>query len=445
MTSKAENEFLTRTGPGAPMGTLFRRFWIPALLSDEIALPDCPPVRINLLGEDLVAFRDSGGRIGILGAYCAHRRSRMYYGRNEEFGLRCIYHGWKYDVTGACVDMPSEPPETDFKGRVRLTSYPAREAGGLVWAYMGPSELMPDLPKFEWCGLPRDHLLVTRWIQQCNYLQAAEGEIDPTHAPTLHQWFDGAGGSVAATMPLVSPPVVGGRPDFARAPRTIVSQEASHGITSASYVELGDGAVRWRVNRWLQPFFSLIATAAFPAGGRSFVPVDDEHVMVFQYIFHPERPLAEHEIEGLKPNTTLDKEYSPALERCVYTLPHGYAVDTWRDSRNLANDYLQDRVIQRTRNMSGVVAQRTQDACVVERQGLGAIADRSLESLGSSDRSIILMRQLLVRAAQDLQRGIEPANVLQPENFAIRAGEVVSRHTELAGVLDEHPRLAGKA
>jgi phenylpropionate dioxygenase-like ring-hydroxylating dioxygenase large terminal subunit len=423
------------------MGELFRRFWIPALLADELPAPDCAPLRLSLLGEDLVAFRDSEGRVGILDAYCAHRRSRMFFGRNEESGLRCIYHGWKYDVAGQCVDMPTEPADSPFKDRVRIKSYPAREWGDVVWAYMGPAELTPELPQFEWCRLPTSHRMVSRWIQECNYLQGVEGEIDPTHAPTLHQWFDGAMGKQGATDPMVGPPIAGSKPNFGRGPKAIISRESPHGLTSASFVELGDGTVKWRVNRWLLPFFSLIAVTEDPRGGRCFVPVDDEHVMVFQYLFHPERPLNANEIEALQPNTPREREYTPALERCAYWLPNGYVIDTWRDRRNLGNDYLQDRWLQQTGNVSGIPAQRTQDACAVERQGVGPIADRSLETLGSGDRSIMVMRQLLLRAARELERGIEPANVRHPENFAIRAGEIVSSHTELDRVLEDHRDL----
>ena len=166
MLSKADNQLLTQTGPGTTMGELFRRFWLPALISDELAQPDCPPLRIKLLGEDLVAFRDSTGRVGVLDAYCAHRRSRLYYGRNEESGLRCLYHGWKFDAAGNCVDMPAEPADSAFKDRIRLKSYPAREWGGVIWLYMGPPELMPELPLFEWCQVPPSHRTVTQWMQE---------------------------------------------------------------------------------------------------------------------------------------------------------------------------------------------------------------------------------------------------------------------------------------
>src|SRR5207237_5246456 len=150
MLSKEDNEFACRVGPGTPMGELFRRFWLPALLPDEIPEPDCPPVRLRILGEDLVAFRDSDGQVGVVGAHCPHRGASLFFGRNEEAGLRCVYHGWKFDVTGQCVDMPNEPAESNFKAKVRATTYPCVEAGGIVWTYMGPRATMPELQTQEW-------------------------------------------------------------------------------------------------------------------------------------------------------------------------------------------------------------------------------------------------------------------------------------------------------
>ena len=155
MLPPKENELITRVGPGTPMGNAMRRYWIPACLSWEIAEPDCPPVRVKLLGEDLVAFRDSEGRIGLVDEFCPHRRVSLYFGRNEECGLRCVYHGWKFDVEGNCVDQLNEPPENQFKQHIHLTAYPTVELGGLVWAYLGPADKMPPPPKFAWTQVPR--------------------------------------------------------------------------------------------------------------------------------------------------------------------------------------------------------------------------------------------------------------------------------------------------
>src|SRR5919198_1643460 len=154
MLSRDENELLTQVGPATPMGELFRRFWIPALLSEELPGPDCEPVRLRLLGEDLLAFKDSHSRIAILDAYCPHRSAPMFFGRNEECGLRCVYHGWKFNAAGECVDMPNEPAESDFRTKVRATAYPSAEYAGLVWIYMEPSDRQSPLPRYQWCTHP---------------------------------------------------------------------------------------------------------------------------------------------------------------------------------------------------------------------------------------------------------------------------------------------------
>src|SRR6201987_3521079 len=157
MLSCEENELLTRTGRDTPMGDAMRRYWIPALLAREIAEPDCPPVRVRLLGEDLVAFRDTQGRVGLVEEYCPHRRVSLFFGRNEECGLRCVYHGWKFDVTGACLEMPNEPPEYRFNKKVRTTASPTREYGGIIWAYLGPPDRQPPLPHFAWTQVAPTH------------------------------------------------------------------------------------------------------------------------------------------------------------------------------------------------------------------------------------------------------------------------------------------------
>jgi phthalate 4,5-dioxygenase oxygenase subunit len=169
------------------MGNAMRRYWIPALLTREVAEPDGAPVRVRLLGEDLLAFRDSAGRMGLVDEYCPHRRASLFFGRNEECGLRCVYHGWKFDVAGTCVDMMNEPEENDFKHKVRLTAYPTCELGGIVWAYLGPAERMPALPKFAWTQATETHVPVTKVIEECNWLQGLEGGIDTSHAPIMHR------------------------------------------------------------------------------------------------------------------------------------------------------------------------------------------------------------------------------------------------------------------
>ena len=238
MLSREENELLTRTGPGTAMGEAMRRYWIPALLAREIAGPDGPPVRVRLLGEDLVAFRDSDGRIGLLDEYCPHRRASLWFGRNEECGLRCVYHGWKFAVDGSCVDQMNEPEENQFKHKVSVTAYPTCELGGLVWAYMGPAEKIPPLPKFAWTQVPETHRHVSKVIQECNWLQGLEGGLDTSHAPILHRLLkDDAGrGGIKPSNPYVR----------AGAPRLVVDI-TDYGYQYTGIRRLGDAEMHARI------------------------------------------------------------------------------------------------------------------------------------------------------------------------------------------------------
>src|SRR6478609_4677721 len=178
MLSKHDNELITRVGPGTPMGELMRRYWLPALLSEELPEPDCAPIRLKLLGEDLVAFRTTSGRPAVLDTWCPHRNANLFWGRNEEEGLRCVYHGWKFDVNGTCVDMPNEPTESRFKDKIKTLAYPTEERGGVIWVYMGLRELSPQMPDLEWTRVPESHRYASKRIQNCNYLQNVEGECD---------------------------------------------------------------------------------------------------------------------------------------------------------------------------------------------------------------------------------------------------------------------------
>ena len=185
MLSREDNDLVTQTNQGTPMGNLIRRYWVPALLSEEIPAADCPPVRVKLMGEDLVAFRDTQGRIGLVGEHCAHRGTSLFFGRNEECGLRCIYHGWKYDVEGNVVETPAEPADSDFRKKLRHTAYPTHETNGVVYAYLGPRELMPLFPNYEWTQVPPEFSYVTKALLECNYLQGLEGECDSSHLSFL--------------------------------------------------------------------------------------------------------------------------------------------------------------------------------------------------------------------------------------------------------------------
>src|SRR6266581_3461199 len=187
MTTREQNDFLTQTGPGTAIGNLFRRYWIPALMSKELPEPDCAPVRVKLLSERLLAFRDTHGGVGLMDEFCAHRGVSLWFGRNEENGLRCPYHGWKYDVTGQCVDVPSEPEESGFAKKIKLRSYPLLDRGGVLWTYMGPPEAQPPMPEWEFITVPPRQSFTSKRLQETNWLQAMEGGIDSSHVSFLHR------------------------------------------------------------------------------------------------------------------------------------------------------------------------------------------------------------------------------------------------------------------
>src|SRR4249919_4394087 len=186
MLRKEQNDLITQTGPGTAMGRLFRSYWTPVLLADELPENDGPPVRVKVLSERLIAFRDSRGAYGLIDEFCPHRGANLYFGRNEECGLRCAYHGWKFDVDGNCVDLPTSPPESAYKDTIKLLAYPTREWGDMIWVYMGPRETMPELPQLEMGLLPVSSRYVTKKWQDCNWVQSLEGGIDTAHFSFLH-------------------------------------------------------------------------------------------------------------------------------------------------------------------------------------------------------------------------------------------------------------------
>jgi len=400
MLSPEENAFLTRTGPGTPMGAYLRRFWLPVALAAEVAACDGDPVRLRLLGEDLVLFRDSEDRIGLLAEHCPHRGASLYFGRNEECGLRCLYHGWKFDVTGACVDMPNEPPDSRFKDKVRATAYPAREAGGLVWAYLGPAERLADFPRFEWLGLPLSHLYASRWRTECNFVQAMEGEMDTSHVGFLHSRI---GAPAADEMALT-----GAFFQADRAPKFHV-ERTPYGMVAAGRRDVPGDKSFWRMNQFLLPFYSMIP----PVPGnamvtRAWVPRDDGTSWVVCVTYRADRALGNEEIARWREGVNNHRDIIPGT-----TEPRAHR----------GNDYLQDRRKQRTVSFSGIEGIRNQDACVTESQG--AIADRSKEHLGSADAAVIQMRKVMMEGVRDLAAGLEPVPARQGALYRIRAGSAL--------------------
>src|SRR5690554_3842731 len=274
------------------MGNVFRQYWIPFAIHEELPEPDCEPLRVRLLGEDLIAFRNSDGTVGLLDAYCPHRMAPLFFGRNEECGLRCVYHGWKFDVNGQCVDMPNEPPESNFKHKVQITSYPTWEAGGTVWTYMGPADKTPPKPDYEWLRAPATHRNISKTYENCNYLQAIEGGIDTSHSSFLHNNDLGNKEDLRSNMP---------------SPKLEV-EKTPYGFRYVGIRDMGSRGNYVRAYQFIMPFQQMRGGVTKPTGGdqdvptihgHMWVPIDDESVYVynFVYAFDPSIPLTQEYID----------------------------------------------------------------------------------------------------------------------------------------------------
>jgi phthalate 4,5-dioxygenase oxygenase subunit len=390
MLSTADNELLTRTGPGTPMGDLFRRFWLPALQTWELPAPDCPPVRFRMLGEDLIAIRDTSGRVGFFSQACPHRGASLFFGRNEEDGLRCVYHGWKFDVTGACVDMPSESAESNFKGKVRVEAYPGAEHGGLIWIYMGPPEKQPELPRYHFTQVPGNYNYY-KWMQDSNWVQGLEGNIDTAHIGFLHRTLDTMGAQRIAG-------------NFR--PPQLQLLETDFGFFYGGRRDREEGDYYWRVTPFVLPTFTSIPNPQWGGGGLFVLPRDDES----SWWIVVSEPIAAY---AKTPYITLEP-------------------GTWKQTRNASNDYMIDREMQRTYNYTGMMTNRVQDAAVTE--SMGKIYDRGREHLGTSDMAVIFMRRYLLRLAKELQQGIEPPALSDPDLFRARPVHAMTAEPELRAI-----------
>jgi phenylpropionate dioxygenase-like ring-hydroxylating dioxygenase large terminal subunit len=405
MLSKEDNELLCRVGPGTVMGDLMRQYWLPAIRSDELT-PDGSPLRVMLLGEPLIGYRTASGSVGLIQNACPHRGASLFFGRNEEEGLRCVYHGWKFDVSGACVDMPSEPAESNFKSKVRAKSYPTKERNGIIWAYMGPREVPPPLPHFE--ANMVEGSKVSTVLRECNWMQALEGDIDTVHFMFLHyghlkleDTYEGgffnyqvknraAGYAVADT-------------DF--------------GAVYGAYRPAEEDTNYWRIANFLFPFYSQVppGTLAVKRQFRAWVPMDDDQVMFWTVIApmeayvdnDPERPKRVFKrVQDMQPDTT----------------------DWFGRSRPIAqaeNDFLLDREFQMSgESYTGLPSVFLEDQAITE--SMGTIYDRTHEHLGTSDSMIIRVRRALIRAAQTLREtGVVPPSVDDPTVYAQRSGGVI--------------------
>jgi phenylpropionate dioxygenase-like ring-hydroxylating dioxygenase large terminal subunit len=377
MISKEDNETLTRVGPGTAMGELMRSYWIPALLSAEIADRDGPPVRVRLLGEDLVAFRDTEGKVGLLGEQCPHRSASLALGVNEQGGLRCIYHGWKYATDGQCLDIPTEPEGSGLCKRVKAKAYPVHEAGGMVWTYMGKPDRQPVFPDFEWFKLPREQCAAFKILGECNYAQLVEGAIDTVHAGVLHRrgsWSGDVQGQIWES-------------NF-RAKLEV--EHTAYGFRYAGIRKTGENSTNVRVTAVVYPTTTMIPSEGGVSKTRrlvnAFIPRDDESTWVFQFVFDREIPVD-----------------------ISYRIEEGglWIDDKFRKLSNRDNWYRQDRQSMKAGGpLSGIRGILVQDHAVGETQG--RILDRSKELLGTTDLAVTVWRRQLIKSARALQESGAP-------------------------------------
>lgn len=406
MLSKHDNEQITRVAPGTPMGNLMRRYWLPALLSTELPEPDCAPVRLRLLGEDLVAFRTTSGRPAVLDTYCPHRNANLFWGRNEEEGLRCVYHGWKFSADGACVDMPNEPPRSKFAEKIHQTAYPAVDKGGFVWVYMGPdSDDPPRIPNFEWLEVPEDQRHVHKRFQDCNWLQNLEGEVDSSHAPFLH-------GSVGSD---------GMQPYNANADRQPVFEvlETEFGVAIAARRDAGPDQFYWRITPFMLPCYTIVPRARDANYiWTAAVPIDDLTMFGMTVVWSPDKPV------GRMPIVETDANF--------------------RAKQTKANDYLIDRQLQKTQSFTGIRGVRVQDMAVQEDQR-GPLSDRAREHLGASDLGVIATRRMLLKQLKALQKGQEPQQPRSPDVYHLRSLALnAARETAWQDLMREHMLLGAQ-
>jgi phthalate 4,5-dioxygenase oxygenase subunit len=402
MLVKEQNDYVTLTGPGTPMGQLFRAYWIPALLASELAEPDCAPVRVQLLSEKLVAFRDTQGRLGLIEEFCAHRRVSLWFGRNEENGLRCPYHGWKFDVTGQCVDIPSELPGSTHCQRIRMVNYPLVEKGGILWTYMGPPDRTPPLPDWEFTNVADSHRFVSKRWQECNWLQALEGGIDSSHVSFLHRGdletdpvFKGAKGNKYNMDDLM--------PVF-----DVV--ESPGGLYIGARRNAENGNFYWRITQWVMPAFTMIPPRGdHPVHGHFFIPMDDENCWTWSFDYRVKAPLEPELVQQMREGAGIHTVVDPR---------------NFRPLANKDNDYLIDRAAQkRGRTYSGVSGFAIQDSSLQE--SMGPIIDRSKENLVATDKGIVMARRRLMRAARALlDSGTVPPGV-DPAHTRVRSASVV--------------------
>ena len=412
MLKQQENELICRVGPGTPMGNFMREYWVPAMLSSEIPTADSDPLRVMLMGEQLIGFRDTNGKVGLLANNCPHRGASLFFGRNEEAGLRCVYHGWKFDINGNCIDMPNEPAESDFRTKVKAVAYPCQERGGVVWTYMGSRTTPPPLPDHEGNMQPNADQFVRATQLHSNWLQILEGDIDTSHVGFLHY-----GGLKAEDQ------IPGSFSEYQLRDKTAYFEviDTEGGSAYGARRQAGPEQVYWRIAQWCFPFYTFTPPGVLGTkkGGSARVPMDDYHTLTFSMVSGRNAP-------------------SQAIPI--------------RHQQDLDNDFRTDRDEQ-SRNTgsagyTGITGIGMQDAAMTG--SMGPIYDRSKEHLGSTDAMVIRVRRRLIAAVTaHMRHGVTPPGVDDPSAYRVRSGGVflapdadwVESTHELRQAFVEHPEL----
>jgi phthalate 4,5-dioxygenase len=424
-----QNDLLCRVEGDAPMGRLMRQHWMPACMIEEVAEPDCAPLRVRLLGENMVVFRDTKGRIGVLDEACPHRRASLAFGRNEECGLRCLYHGWKFDVDGNAVDMSSEPADAKLRATMKTKSYPVQEVGGFVWVWMGSADDIKPFDPPNWAAAPSDKISIVKMHGACNWAQILEGSIDSAHSSSLHSTnmptaTDVAGSTATDTAWL--------RPSADKSPRIEV-QKTEFGFR---YVAIRKPIVEEETHEYIRmTLFVAPFTVHIPSNDRyhlsqMLVPIDDVNTMFYWIAWHPTKGIAQDAWRKF----------------CGAEIGPDVMPVTFKKVRNADNDYLQDRAAMKAGDFTGIYGIPAQDMAMWE--SMGPIADRLNDRLGSSDKAIFTFRSQMYRAAQALQKDV-PASGMRgeriPRGKLMSFEGIVPKGTDwrLLNASEEEKRLAG--
>ncbi len=417
MLSATDNAYLNSSEPDTPMGNYLRCHWHPVALSEEVAKPDCAPIRLKVMGEDLLLFRDSKGKTGLIEPFCAHRGADLFFGRNEECGIRCIYHGWKYDIHGNCIDMPNVPKDAAYHGKIKIKAYPTQEFADMVWAYMGPPDIQPfEVPQLEAGLVPPSHRYVTKRLVECNWTHSMEGALDTAHFSFLHMPAPAFRKDDSSNIAADESRIRWLRND--PAPRfKIIDHEVGFLIGGARNADPGDHY--WRLTQYMLPTHS-ITPSAMPNEtyyGYSWVPIDDHSCWMYVYAWHPDQAISDEE----------RKKYIKGGYGQFAELGPGYV-----PLRNRSNSYLMSREEQKNISFTGIRGIAEQDQMAQESQGY--MIDRTKENLSPTDVGIIRFRKLLLQEAKAFAAGKNPDSPNKAKDYCVRGG---GAHTKSSLALEQ--------